>query len=360
MQFLNQKNPAANISTDVVKKQDIKRTVLATGQVTSQTDLALSFRATGVLSKINVKEGDKVKQGDVLALLDQRDQLASLTSARGALAQAQANYQRVIAGSSVEDITVTQVAYENAKSVLDSTQKQQQVLVDNSYKALLNSGLAAVAGPGNTGSVTVTVSGAYVGKELGIYKISIYAAGSGLRYQVSGLESADGQVDITPQPIGTKGLFIQFSDRSVPTNNVWTIKIPNDQSTTYLTNYNAYQAALETQRSALASAQNAVDSAQALLNLKKAQARPADVQAADAQILTAQGQILSAQAAYDNTVLRAPTGGVITRVDIKLGEQVTALKEAMVLQDVNNLHIEANVSEASITKPTRSLRSSAR
>ncbi|MBI5530677.1 MAG: efflux RND transporter periplasmic adaptor subunit [Candidatus Doudnabacteria bacterium] len=355
--ILKPKDNSANIVTDVVKKQDIKYTVLATGQVVSETDLNLSFKTSGIVQQVRVKEGDKVKAGQILASLDQKDQLASLTSARGALSSAQANYNKVLSGASNEEISVAQVTLDNAKSSLDNTIKQQQVLVDSAYKALMNSGLSAIAGSGNTGSVTSTVSGTYTGKDQGVYKISIYSTGNGLRFQVNGLETGDGLVDVTPQPIGTKGLFIQFSSTSVPTNNSWTITIPNTQSSSYVTAYNAYNSALETQRSAVSAAQNAVSSAQASLDLKKAQARPADLEAAQAQILSAQGQVLAAQSAFDNTMIKAPADGTITSVDVKVGELASALKEVVILQDVGNLHVEANISEANIAslKPDQSV-----
>jgi HlyD family secretion protein len=342
------KNPAAGIQTDTVKKQNLQTTVLSTGQVVSGTDLHLSFKASGIVVRVSVKEGDKVKNGDVLATLDQKDQLASLTSARGSLAQAEANYQRVISGASNEDVAVTQVTLDNAKSSLQTTKEQQQVLVDNAFKTLLTGGLAAIPSSGNTSGVTATVTGSYTGTQQGSYKVSMYATGGGLHYQVSGLESGDGLVDVTPQPVGTHGLYIQFSSASVPTNNSWVISIPNAQSSVYTANYNAYQSALQTQQAAVSSAQNAVVSAQAALDLKKSQARPADVAAAQAQILSAQGQVQAAQASLENTIVRAPSGGTITQVDVKVGEQSSGLKEVMILQDVGNLHAEANVSEADI------------
>jgi HlyD family secretion protein len=342
------KDTSKNIVTETVRKQNIRQTVLSTGQVVSGTDLSLSFKASGVVERVNVKEGEKAQKGQILGSLSQRDQLASLTSARGTLAQAQANYNKVLAGSSNEDVAVSQVALDNAKSVLENTEKQQQVLVDNAYKALLNSGLSAIAGNGNTASVTATISGTYTDTKQGVYKVSIYSTGAGLRFKLDGLETSDGPADVTPQPMGTKGLYIQFSDKYVPSNNTWTVSIPNTQASTYVTNYNAYQAALETQRTSIAAAKNSVSSAQAALDLKKAQARPADVQAAQAQILSASGQVLAAEASLENTVVRAPADGTITKVDVKVGEQSTALKEVFVLQDVDNLHAESFVSEANI------------
>ena len=344
----SRKTDTSGTQTDTVQKQDLKQTVLATGQVTSETDLSLSFKTSGVVGRVNVKVGDKVKAGSILASLQANDAAAQVTQARGALAQAQANYQKVLNGASSEDVAVAQVTLDNAKTNLETTKEQQQVAVDNAYKALLNSGLAAIPGTGNTGSVTATITGTYTGKDQGLYKVNIIATGSGSLYQYSGLETGSGNADVTPQPLGTKGLYIQFSNTAVPTNNTWTVAIPNTQAATYVTNYNAYQAALQTQSVAISQAQASVDAAQAALDLKRAKARPADLDAAQAAILTAQGQVQAAQAALDNTVITAPSDGTITSVDVKVGELATALKEAVVLQDVNNLHVEANISEANI------------
>ena len=341
-------NTAGNIQTDTVKKQDLKLTVLATGQVVSSTDLELSFKSTGVVSKINVKEGDKVKAGNVLATLDQNTQAANLTTARGSLAQAEANYQKVLAGPSGADIALAQVTLTNAQSTLVTTQKQQQVLVTNAYNTLLNSTLSATPSASNIDGATATVSGAYTGTEQGVYTVSVYSGSSGSRFKYGGLENGEGIISTSPQPLGTKGLFIQFSSSNISSNDIWTISIPNTQSTTYVTNYNAYQSALQTQSAQVAAAQNSVASAQAALNLKTSQAQPADVAVAQAQILSAQGQVQAAQAALDNTIIRAPANGTITSVDVKYGEQAVASKEVIILQDVGSLHIEANVSEANI------------
>ncbi len=346
--FRSGANPADSIQTDTVKKGDLKKSVLATGQVTSETDLALAFKVSGVIQKVDTKVGAKVRAGQALAFLDQKDQLARLTQARGALKLAEANLQKVLDGASSEEATAAKVTLDNAKKTLEDTKRQQNVLVDNAYAALINNDLSAVPDTGNSGSVTATISGAYSGKDQGIYKVSIYSSGT-LRFQYNGLEVGTGEVRTAPQALGTRGLYIQFSSTSVPVNNTWTVRIPNDQSSSYITYYNAYNSAIETQKAAITAAENAVASAQAAYDLKIAKASTADLDAVEAQVLSAQGQLQSAAADLENTVLRAPSAGTVTSVDIKVGELATALKQAVVVQDVENLHIEANISEANIS-----------
>jgi HlyD family secretion protein len=339
---------SGDIQTEIVKKMDLKRTVLTTGQVTSQTDLSLSFKTSGIVSKVYVKVGDTAKSGQILANLEQKDQQAQLTQAKGALAQAMANYQKVLNGAGSEDITVSQVALDNAKISLENTKAQQKVLVDNAYKTLLNSTLEAVPDSTNINNITLSITGTYESLDHGIYQI----IQEGKSFYVKGLENAGnlsfGSSVAYPQPLGTKGLYVTFPITMQTANDKWTVTIPNIKASNYSTNYNAYQAALETQRSAVSAAESAVASAQAALDLKKAKARPADLEVAEAQILSAQGQVQAAEASLENTSIRAPADGTITKADIKPGELATAMQEVLILQDVQNLHVESNVSEANI------------
>jgi HlyD family secretion protein len=338
------------ILTESARVQDLKSTVLATGQVTSSTDLSLSFKGSGVVRRVYVNVGDKVKAGQLLANLDQRDQAAALTSARGSLASAQANYQRVIDGASSEQVAVAQKAVDAAQVALDNTKAQQELAVQNAYRTLLSSGLTAE--PTDTSSTgTITLSGTYSGNQEGKYRIAVYYTGDGLYYQTSGLGNVNGPANRgTPVSLGN-GLYATFSSTGTFSSSVyWDIFVPNTKSSVYLSNSNAYQSALNARTTANASAQAALDSAIAQLNLQKAQARPADVKAAQAQILSAQGQVQAAQAAYEGTEIRASSDGTVTKIDIKVGELANAQTPVIVVQDVGNLYLEANISEANIAE----------
>jgi multidrug efflux pump subunit AcrA (membrane-fusion protein) len=118
------KNNAANITTATVNQQNLEQTVLTTGQVVSETNLSLSFQTGGVVQAINVKTGDQVKAGDILATLSQSNVKASLTSASGQLAQAKANYRKVVSGATPEQINVSQKAVDAAHVSYDNTVNQ--------------------------------------------------------------------------------------------------------------------------------------------------------------------------------------------------------------------------------------------
>lgn len=137
------KNNAANIQTATVTQQHLEQTVLTTGQVVSETNLSLSFQTGGVVEQLTVVTGSKVKTGDTLAVLSQANAKASLTSASGQLAQANANYRKVVSGASADQINVSQksvdasrVAYNNALSQLTAVQGSTAATISQAQSTL--------------------------------------------------------------------------------------------------------------------------------------------------------------------------------------------------------------------------------
>lgn len=323
--------------TDVARVVDLKRTILATGQVTSSTDLNLSFAESGLVTTVNVAVGDVVHKGDTLAVLDQSSAKANLTTARGALLSAQANYDKVLTISQNEDLAV-------AKTNLSTTESTQQTLVDNAYRTLLSDDLRPVPATGSTNETGPTVTGTYTGNVEGTYFIDVYQSGtsSGASFSIHGLEEnyVAPISTASPVPLGSRGLFIQFPV-GFKTGEEWILEIPNKRSDHYVTNYNAYSAALDNQKSLVAKAE-------ADLALKEAQVTSVDIKLAEADLVSAEGKVQSAQADLDHTVLKAPADGTITAVDIKLGELAQALKEVITVQDIDHVYLEANINEANI------------
>ncbi len=116
------KKPEPKYTTVKVIRGDVLQTVSATGTVEAETKLDLRFMNSGKIEKINVKVGDDIKEGEVLAKLD-TDQLESqLTKAKAGLSAATANLNKLLEGATAEDIRVSQTAVENAQIALSSAQ----------------------------------------------------------------------------------------------------------------------------------------------------------------------------------------------------------------------------------------------
>ncbi len=350
-----------------VANQDVRETVLATGAVTSEYDLNLSFKNSGRLDKISAAVGENVKAGARLAILDESDANIAVAKATASLASAEASYTKLAAGSSAEEIAVAQAAVSSAQVALDNAKKnydivvsQQNVAVKNAYSALLNSGLTVIPAANNHSTGTVTLSGTYTGAQSGSYTITVFASGiNDINFEIKGLEDVPGRVNRGALiPFGTKGLSITFSSSGVFNyNDQWTVAIPDTSAASYVSNYNAYQTALQNQNQAVASASNAISTAQAALNeaqaklnLQKAPPRAEDIAAAQATIATAKAALDSAQNDYNNNIIFAPLSGTIGSVDAKIGENVAAGRAIITLLNKSLLHVESNISESSIAK----------
>src|SRR2546423_7125286 len=108
--------PPAVVQTVAVTRGAINAGVNGTGTVTAENRSSLSFRGSGRVASVDVKLGDYVEAGQVLARLDAADLQAQLESAQAGLAQAQAKLQTIVVGARPEDVAAAQaqVAQEQA------------------------------------------------------------------------------------------------------------------------------------------------------------------------------------------------------------------------------------------------------
>ncbi len=128
--------------TEKAGKGDLTQTVEAVGTVISEHDLKLQFPMAGVVAAINVKEGDKVRSGQVIASIRGGNYAADIASAQAQVRSAEAQLRALMEGARVEDIAITEAdvlnkqsalataksTLENAKSALVSTQSQLDAL----------------------------------------------------------------------------------------------------------------------------------------------------------------------------------------------------------------------------------------
>lgn len=322
-----------SIQTSQVTKQDIQQTVLSTGQVISGIDLSLGFQSSGVVKKIYVKEGDTVKQGQTLAILDQSSVYASLLQAQGSLAQAQANYDKLVAGATFDDT--------------NTVIKSRQIALDGAYNDALNVLNDARLKSYNALSAVNLLQNTYFTDFSGDArdaKVKIQNALSQLDASLDKAKSSGLKSDID------NSISTAISSLNTISNSLKIVRDTLDSTFYYGIIPDSERTIIDTQRANINTALTSVTSSQQAISAAKIsvlQSQP-EIDLAQAQILSARGQVAAAQALVNNTVLSAPSEGTITNVDVKVGEQAPALKEVVILQNINDLHAEANVSEANI------------
>jgi HlyD family secretion protein len=130
-----------------VEKGDLAKSVVATGKVEPITKVEVKSKASGIVKKLDVEYGDRVKQGQPLAQLDkieieaQVDQSrAGLQAAEANLKGAQADYERAKVDAEGPDVPLLKRAYERALGMAKDGVVSQSALDDaeKNYKLAVN------------------------------------------------------------------------------------------------------------------------------------------------------------------------------------------------------------------------------
>ena len=74
-----------------VEKHDLAKSVVATGKVQPIINVEIKSKASGIVKKLFVDAGDKIKKGQLLAQLDKEEIQAQVEQGHAALAASQAS-----------------------------------------------------------------------------------------------------------------------------------------------------------------------------------------------------------------------------------------------------------------------------
>jgi len=130
-----------------VEKGDLAKSVVATGKVTPITKVEIKSKASGIVKKLLVDAGDRVKKGQLLAQLD-KDEIAAqveqsragLQAAEASLKSAEADYERAKVDAEGPDVPLLKRAFDRAQgmakegvvsvSALDEAQKNYELALN--------------------------------------------------------------------------------------------------------------------------------------------------------------------------------------------------------------------------------------
>jgi len=110
------------VKTLSLQQDSVQQQIHASGQFTTDDETNLAFKNGGIIQRIYVKEGDPVRQGQLLATLNATEVNAMAEQASLALQKAQRDYQR--ASNLYKDSVATLEQMQNAKTALDVAKQQ--------------------------------------------------------------------------------------------------------------------------------------------------------------------------------------------------------------------------------------------
>jgi RND family efflux transporter MFP subunit len=108
--------PARPVVTKILTDEKANKKVKLLGQVEAGEKATLSPQIDGTVKRISVKEGDRIREGMVVAILDDADVKLALMEAKAKLAQAQSNLDRLQVGTRSEVIEQRQAELKSAQA----------------------------------------------------------------------------------------------------------------------------------------------------------------------------------------------------------------------------------------------------
>jgi len=346
-------------TTIVAEKSNLKQEVSVTGTVKAASNVELAFEKPGKVASINVKVGDAVKQGQLLASLTSNDLFAQSSQAAASLESSRAllqNYESALLaqqarldelkrGTRPEEMilaeqTVTsaqnnladaQVALENAKTKATADLQKQLEVTNAGLSDSINVGLYAlftITDIQNTYFYESTPEATRLADAKGYAVASLLGGFNGGRMSSSGLNNLNGgakalvntafqnptEENINAALTATKTAMqlIRQTFNAVYLNPLSPTDISSlntqkgyvdAQITSIATNENLIKvqkatntSTLSTAEAAVTTAQNNLQSAQSTLNLKRAGSTPEQIAAQTAQVQSAEANVKSQQA----------------------------------------------------------------
>jgi multidrug efflux pump subunit AcrA (membrane-fusion protein) len=379
---LHPKAAKVALSTVTVARGDVSSTVSSSGTVVSPSDIALAPSTSGTIAKLNVKVGDSVHAGELLAQMDTTSLKSAVAQAEGSLVQAQANLTNVqttadtTAATTALQLQNDQAAVTNAENNL----AYQQTLIAAST-ATDNENVATALTKLNNDKTTTS-------QNVAVYQASVDAAKNTLtnaQLTYNDYEGLYGPNGITPAfcasitTINSNCTTLTQDNNAIISaqasyNNALISQQQNlaKDAQTIASDQQSYAdaqatAALNVKKNAqtLASAQQSITSAQYALKLYQLQNSNSTTETTlkvdQAQVTVAEANLVQAQKNLKGASVFAPVSGKIASISNSLiGSTIspnttptngtTGATGFIVLTDVGGLQVTAGFSESDVAK----------
>ncbi len=355
--------PIVQEETYTITSGPIKQYVKVSGQVKASKDANLSFQNTGAVAFVGVNTGDTVTQGKVLVTLGGGDAQALVLQAQANLSSAQAVLAQLRQGARKEEIAYKEQVVENTNNTLSE-----------SYNALPD---AIQNVDATTADIVKNKFSSLFTQSNDKYLLAFSSCDQSLQREVevkrgslettlANFQKKSGVITAISSKTSIDKAFEEGYQAALHTNDL----VGSLSSLLLLscslsnTNLDTYRATLSTvkatmtalfsditsKRSALINSKNAFNQASRDLELTKAGTDPYKIQSQRAQVEQALAQVSQAKSNLDKTILKAPFNGVISSVDVSVGETLSPGKVAISMIYVDGLEIEAKVPEVDIVK----------
>lgn len=390
---LSAPKPKPKIVTTIAEamRGPIKKTVSATGTLEPWSTVDVKSKAGGRVDLLAVDVGTRVKKGDIIAKIDPTDSLLTYNQAKASTQSAEA---KQIQSTETYGLTVSQddIAVQQARANLDSA------------RAALVQAKAKLDTAKTESEAQPTLTNAAIGEAKAAYDSSVQArakldatqaqdkAAAQSAYDQAMANDQNAEVNLTRQKLLLAKGYVSQSTVDSATASAGVTRATVDSAGSKLNTLGAQQKAerdaadaavaqaLAVYRSAQANsiaistkqdsyhesrgaylqAQAAVETAQAQLNNaiaaeRNGPIRRQDVASSAAEVSSAKAMLANAKATLDQTVVTAPSEGVVLTKNVEQGTIITSGlslnstgTSIVTLADISRMYVDVPVDETDI------------
>lgn len=360
--FLRKSSQTFNVAT--VQYADLVQEVSATGNVKPAKNVDLAFSKSGRIAAIYVSVGDKVSQGMPLAALDSSEISAQILQAKASLDNQEAKLEALKSGTRPEQINVSKADLAKSKQDLANYYNGAIPILNDAYAkaddAVRNQTDSLFSNPNSDSpQLIISSSDSQAVIDATTQRITVRNQMSAWRNDLDSITDSTSQDTLDSIIANSKNRLSIVSNFLLRLSDV--LNSPVGIAPTSLA---TYKTSLSTARTEVNLASSNINSQQQLINsqkltvqkmdaqleLEKAGSTPEDIAAQEALVQQAQATVDNYQAQYENTIIRAPFDGVVTKVNPETGEIASPTSPAISLISNAKFQVDSNISEVDIAK----------
>lgn len=347
----------------IVTKGSISEIVSVTGSVKPFSNVDLAFERGGRVASIPVSVGDKVYVGQSLISVSNDDLLANLDQARANLKKVQAQYTEVRGGTRAEEIALQETQVE--KSTLDLAQTKISLIntIKDSFTkaddAVRNKMFSLFTDPGKVRAKLSFTTDQFLRESIENGKDTINDALTSWYQSLTTLDSSsftEADYNVAKENLDTIKSLLDKCATAVsnlsPDSFTTQTQIDTWKATVSLarTNISGAISSLNSSYDIYKTSASALKISQDQLALKKAGSTAGQIVSAEASYEGALAGVASAEAELVKSIIKSPIDGVVTNINTKLGEIVSANKSVVSVISYGDYEVESYIPEADIAK----------
>ena len=331
-----------------VKKGDLVVSVSGSGQVSTLSKVSIKPNTTGQtqtlgqIISVKVQNGDSVKAGQVVAILDGKNALQTYNQAKASVTSAQASYDKLVNGLTASDALSLNNAVISAQTSLDNTKQNILIKLKNAYTTAANTVYLntdpLISNPMSS-NPAITVDGvSFNSQQLqnninqGRYNIGPIL--SKWKDKITNQTTSDDLITSLNNAISDLNIMrnyfddmtMLFASYSTASNSSGQSSISSDKGTasgarsSIDSSISDLTSALQSYNSAIFSLQQAKDN----LAIKQAPPSVDDLAVSGANLDNAKANLSNAETAYASRIITAPFDGQIGGLTASVGQQVSS------------------------------------